>query len=598
MKKEYTQYYNTLLDPIALFVHLDHPAVFFNKVYEEWTPEFTGSSLMEILEQLGSNKAIFEKKIGKKKVLKCSYTLKSTKYERMPAEFQLYQTEINNQLFYMIHGRDMMLAAEKEALMRNFSAIIEENNQKLQTSLSIQKEMSERIRNILDNIHQGVLTFDASYTIDDEFSPYLASIFHIPRETLSGIDIRELLISPADLPKSIKDHIVEILNACVGESKENWFFNNKNLPRSLRVIINGETRFLELDWVGIEDGNAHIHQVLLSVRDLSEQKKLQSEITKHKLDSQRVAEMFDQFHGGENNRLDIFMKDSEKFSLLIEKVLSKQVSPAGNILEIMHTIKGNGRSLKFPRIAEQSHKVEELLENGPNPEHITNEISIALVELKNELQSYQKLYKSMFKKNLNVYPVNRYSLAGIVDHHITDIRQRLTTKGLNLEELQISDKVIDWPPQHYKLINDFLIHALNNTIDHGFLGAIDNNKSLPPPSISISASITSNKSILLTIEDNGAGIKAETLTKLAKEYGYDEKKLTNLEDVLFFSGVSNMNENTLTSGRGIGLTAVHSMAKNVGGFVTAEAANRGGFLLTICFPQEARPTLNAQKISV
>ncbi len=72
MKKEYNQYYNTLLGPIALFVHLDHPAVFFNKVYEEWAPEFTGSSLMKILEQLGSNKAIFEKKIGKKKVLKCS----------------------------------------------------------------------------------------------------------------------------------------------------------------------------------------------------------------------------------------------------------------------------------------------------------------------------------------------------------------------------------------------------------------------------------------------------------------------------------------------------------------------------------------------
>lgn len=143
-------------------------------------------------------------------------------------------------------------------------------------------------------------------------------------------------------------------------------------------------------------------------------------------------------------------------------------------------------------------------------------------------------------------------------------------------------------------IDDAMVHAVRNAIDHG----------VEPPGVRaaagkpatarlrIAATVTS-AAVEVVIEDDGAGIDLEAVRRRAVERrlvassaapGLDEEALFEL---LFTPGFSTRELADELSGRGIGLDAVRAAIRTQGGEVTLRSTRGQGTTVTVRLPNDA-----------
>ena len=73
--------------------------------------------------------------------------------------------------------------------------------------------------------------------------------------------------------------------------------------------------------------------------------------------------------------------------------------------------------------------------------------------------------------------------------------------------------------------------------------------------------------MLISIKDDGRGIDSERLLEKAREAGLDMSRFNaeNAWEIIFESGISTAQEESLTSGRGIGMFDVQNFIRENGG---------------------------------
>ncbi|CAN0583513.1 unnamed protein product, partial [Ectocarpus sp. 12 AP-2014] len=130
---------------------------------------------------------------------------------------------------------------------------------------------------------------------------------------------------------------------------------------------------------------------------------------------------------------------------------------------------------------------------------------------------------------------------------------RLITRG---GETEVDKNVID-------RIGDPLVHMIRNSIDHG-LEPADVRQAAGKPSqgtVLLSARQEGGE-ILISIEDNGGGLKADEIRAKAIERGLIEQEtdLTerDLQQLIFEPGFSTAQTVSSVSGRGVGMDAVRN----------------------------------------
>ncbi len=144
------------------------------------------------------------------------------------------------------------------------------------------------------------------------------------------------------------------------------------------------------------------------------------------------------------------------------------------------------------------------------------------------------------------------------------------------EETELDRTVIDE-------IGEPLIHLLRNSADHG-IEATEKRRELGKPEaghISLTAYQDGN-SVVIEVEDDGAGIDIEKTRKKAVERGLVNKDVAktlsqkDVIDFLFKPSFSTAEKVTDLSGRGVGLDVVKTKIETLGGIVEVETeANKG-----------------------
>ncbi|MFM8891466.1 MAG: response regulator, partial [Planctomycetia bacterium] len=135
-----------------------------------------------------------------------------------------------------------------------------------------------------------------------------------------------------------------------------------------------------------------------------------------------------------------------------------------------------------------------------------------------------------------------------------------------------------------------LAHLVRNAVDHG-LETPDRRQALgkePVGTITLEAGHRAGM-LVITITDDGGGIDRDRLRHevvargLAGESVTDRLSDAELLEFLFLPGFSTRRQVTEISGRGVGLDAVRTMVKGVGGIVRVQAARGGrtGFTLQV-----------------
>ncbi len=166
--------------------------------------------------------------------------------------------------------------------------------------------------------------------------------------------------------------------------------------------------------------------------------------------------------------------------------------------------------------------------------------------------------------------------------------------------LELAGEETDLDKNLVEAIADPLVHLVRNAVDHGVEMPDEREKKgkARQGTVLLSAEQEGDH-ILLTIEDDGAGMDAEVLRKKAVEKGLmDEDAAARLDDrdcfnLIFAPGFSTKQEISDVSGRGVGMDVVKSRIAQLNGSVEIESQLGKGsrFLIKLPLTLAILPTL-------
>ncbi|MFN7222678.1 MAG: chemotaxis protein CheA [Paracoccaceae bacterium] len=156
---------------------------------------------------------------------------------------------------------------------------------------------------------------------------------------------------------------------------------------------------------------------------------------------------------------------------------------------------------------------------------------------------------------------------------------RLVTEG---EGTEVDKTIIE-------RLADPLTHMIRNAVDHG-LEKPGKRDEIGKPNegvIKLSAAHRSGR-ILITVQDDGAGIDREKVRQIAVDKGLvsasAELSAQEIDALLFLPGFSTATEVSALSGRGVGMDVVRSEIAGLGGRVGIASVRGQGTTLTISLP--------------
>ena len=165
-------------------------------------------------------------------------------------------------------------------------------------------------------------------------------------------------------------------------------------------------------------------------------------------------------------------------------------------------------------------------------------------------------------------------------------------RNLNKEvALEMIGEDTDLDKNLVEALADPLVHLVRNSVDHGIeMPDVREANGKPRQGTVSLAAQQEGDHILLTIEDDGAGMDPEKLKKIAIQKGVlDEDSASRMDDreafmLIFAPGFSTKEEISDISGRGVGMDVVKTRISQLNGSVEIDSEKGKGTLLSIKVP--------------
>lgn len=161
-----------------------------------------------------------------------------------------------------------------------------------------------------------------------------------------------------------------------------------------------------------------------------------------------------------------------------------------------------------------------------------------------------------------------------------DKQVELTIEG---EDTEIDKNIID-------KLTDPIIHIIRNAMDHGIEGAKERISKHKPENGKICVSVKNiERTIVVTVSDDGAGVNEERILEKAREKGLIDKSQHEVTDeeiysLLMLPGLTTTENVTEYSGRGVGMDVVKQNIDMIGGSISIDSKKDKGTTVTITIP--------------
>ncbi|MFW7381417.1 MAG: 7TM diverse intracellular signaling domain-containing protein [Oligoflexus sp.] len=479
-------------------------------------------------------------------------------------------------------------------------------------------EKTRDIKSILKNIKQGIFTISAQDgRIMPEYSNFLEEIFDT--KIISGQDPCDLLFASSNIDENLMDQTKSVLQSCLGNHPLNFDANRDLLVRDLKVptrklavsnldqleVNLTSEKILQIDWDAIEY-NDEIDKILVTVRDVSELRKLEASQEKQRKELAAIGQ--------------ILAISPEKFTRMVShchdfyescyQLLQSEKRLQRKSIEIIymniHTMKGIMRSFHFADMANSLHQVEEILDQikQDKVEVLDSEFLRQKIRGSHEmLDEYvrindEKLGRKQGRdshklrvdwirgKVKNLRDLDPSGMNGIQRETIISMIQEMEElSARNLEEtlesvlegLPASANSLGKAPPYIiieedgrrltaegqHLVENIFIHLFTNAIDHGIEAAEVRKIAGKSRRGEISVKAQSEgEDLLIIVQDDGKGLNINEISKragLARRLSAPE-----IVEALFDPGFSTKDSASLHSGRGFGLGAVKTYLANEG----------------------------------
>ena len=530
-----------------------------------------------------------------------------------------------------------------ETIASNVTTITKLNNNleekvKQRTQEVIAKTNS--MRDILNNIKEGILVIDEDHKVNPNYSQHLEDI--LGHNKISHRDFIEVLFSNALIGEDKIDQVKNAIEASFGFTLIAYQLNSELLVREVSLKTNNAEKIIQIDWQPLlVEGSDVVNRYIIVVRDITREKHFEAEFIQRNNEINMMLEVL-------NSSTPTFLKFYEKTKKSlhqVEECLSTsddESSSNKNIFRILHTLKGEARTFNYSLMANEIHKSEDYHTSiakgmydfkgkivkkniGAIDERLNQYYKVAIkITEQNEIDYKKKLEKldfcfdkanDLFFKPIesvvqakeesfeiikNLVFISSVSFQEIVDKYAESIMDISMEMGKEKPSITVKDpdKILV-PGKIRKSIDVSVLHLLRNSIDHGIEFPLLRSKlgKDPTPNIHLSVFRKEDK-LYMEYFDDGQGLNLLRLRSIAmksKLINVDQK-LSDLDiaNLVFKTGFSTRDEVSKISGRGMGMDIVKKAIEDEDGSIkiefTGEKSDSGHrrFKFVIMMPFDAK----------
>ena len=481
------------------------------------------------------------------------------------------------------------------------------------------QEKQESIKTLMDNLEEGLFTFDEKGVIQPGFSKSTTEIFNCDPSFLSFCDVLKF---DNNQKRQFKKWCQQIW------SGKYDFFDLVNLAP--KVYMKGDC-IIELDFKPIykfRNQKKVVDSVICIASDKTQEVNLEKRSQEEKMKARMLLHIIRDPHG---------IRKLTRYALSLLNIFSKEIlveyqrMDLEKMAKIIYYLQVKFASHSIHYIYEITQKLDKafffLKNQGPSRKILSN-INETVKELKENIEIFIEEQNSLFlddeisKKNIRFIDLNRIQV--LADNLKTElgnehslyhefknkfffeqISKSFQSYKEKIEELgQKKEKKIEFQvhPSNLKIdINNFLplinsfIHIFRNSIDHGIETPEERQKADKPSmgliNVSFFTEMIEEKNYLKIVsKDDGKGIDPNIIRQKVLELKLmSNKELANLSDdetiqLIFLPHFSTREFTTETSGRGIGMEEVKHQVTALGGKIHVNSVLKKGTIITVLVP--------------
>ncbi|MFK7826741.1 MAG: Hpt domain-containing protein [Oligoflexales bacterium] len=486
------------------------------------------------------------------------------------------------------------------------------------------EELKSKIQSILDNMKQGIFTFQDDLKINDNHSKHLLDIFET--DSLVSQNVIDVIFKDSDISKNDIAQTKSALYSALGEKIMWWNLNEHLFPKEIKINVKNRQKYLELSWEPIKNKEDIAVKIMIIVRDVTQLNLLQDKSNQQKEKIDIIEKIVKSGVQKVKKYIDKTKEFLDQNKMLIENSQGGD-DIVSELFRNMHTIKGNIRTLGFKKIVDRVHLAEqkyvnlrekkidwnknELLEDISGIENeiekldfvlreyfSVNEVSQELIHARAILAIVKKFedkgYDSKLMEEIKKYSesLNWVKLSDVISEEITPLEEISSTLNKGKPEVKIYDQGMLFSIDSSPILKDIMIHLFRNSLDHG-IEDIETRKELKK---SISGLInievrTCPTKVEIHYHDDGRGLNIDSLSAKLQSESSKNSDLSDLDiaNSIFRPGTSTAKQVTDISGRGVGMDAVKSFLKKKSGdisisFVGEKKNGYQPFKFVISFP--------------
>lgn len=481
-------------------------------------------------------------------------------------------------------------------------------------------EARRQTQSILQTVKEGLFLLDAQGRIGAGHSASMRRLFK--RESITDLSLEELL-APLVPEKTLKTamRFVEVL----------WSERTKeNLVRSINPLQEVEvsfetgsggleTRWLEFDFHRVrEDGK--LSNLLVSVTDVTARVRLGRELAELRERAQHQVDALLGVLQVNPDQLRSFLADTDTSMRMINAMLKEPAhddvtlrKKLESIFRQMHAIKGEASALGLTTVQSRTHEFEDALKALREQAAISGgdflPLAVRLDDLFSHLESLADVVERLAQPSAMVATAADETGKGEVARAAPRPAEaaRPANNGVSETLEQLVERVsqdrgkatrlithgLDTVPESYRrAVKDISVQAIRNAIVHG----IESTELRQLAGKAILGTVTVHfkdeaaAGYRLVIEDDGGGLSLRRIREAAVERGIlsaedaarlDSKQLLPL---LFRAGFSTQAEADGDAGRGVGMSVIAEIVKDLDGRLGISSGEGRYTRLSVVFP--------------
>ena len=510
------------------------------------------------------------------------------------------------------------------------------------------EEKMKQVRDIMNNIDQGLFTINMDLSVNPEYSISSNTILGFPDIAVQSVN--KLFRIREEEMGSMVDWLELVKNR---HHNMRWIKLEKVAPvRELEIYDDGATtpRYVTVSYQKILEKDGALSKIMVLVKDITQSRGIEKKMEEERLRHENEVKTILGIVGNPPEAIDGFMHVTDgrlkNLSSGIEEMLKNAVRqraefPDGfkvqftvdevfSLFRELHTIKGDSGSFGFELLATRAHESEDLLELLKDPANIRRDDTLR--SLKNNIakmnetllyikENIRKLSGGQEEVVLHIVKsrVDYLQYAGMEVAKEKDLPNscyrlidaclrvnyktvlQLTKKYHDLVErtrekvekdviLEIENSSLEVHPHIFDDVDEALIHILRNAVDHGIEPISERDRlKKGPGKINLALRITEDKREFI-VSDDGGGINRDKVVTKALEKGLileaDAAKLTDNEKLklIFLPGFSTADQISSISGRGVGMDIVAKVVEKLHGDIMIDSRVGFGTTFTISVP--------------